>query len=630
MKIKKILGLFGALFALSSFAFADEAKYKELLAKAKSYESKKQYVYALGAYWDAMEAEPTDKAAEAFNAFFRIGETLKNGQPGYATSNDFDTYDGWVAVCKDYEKYWTEYCPNEFIFVLKKGKRDLATRTGSYTLNIKRKFLYKFNFISDFVITGLESKRTDEWTEIPKDWPIISVYKYKADGNHYINNTALVREYMYDTYDYKYPEMLLAALGMGGNSNMPSIRMNIFESHLYEMKCNIVDAEGNVILKTPGVKESYYNDKAFDIDDIPQKLLEVYDSGKLRVEPTDLWLVYGEMCRNEYDGEKFWSDGKRFSLPIDLKKAKFSMNERSDVDVTAVIKKILNAPAEREAAIKAAEEEKARKQAEAAQKESEELFKTKIKDGKLVHCAFENNRGITNIIIPKGVIEIDFAAFSGCKALASVTIPDGVKIIEQSAFKGCKSLTSVTIPDSVTKIGDSVFWDCESLKTVTIPASVKDIGEDVFWGCESLKEISFTGTKLQWLGLCSGIRGRVIHCSDGDVDESTYKSLSEIIIPDGITKIGKNAFSGCESLKNITIPKSVNKICRSAFDGCKSLFSIRIPSSVKAINAFAFDGCDNLQTVNYTGSKSDWKNIDIYKDNKSNRPLLKAKINYSK
>lgn len=262
--------------------------------------------------------------------------------------------------------------------------------------------------------------------------------------------------------------------------------------------------------------------------------------------------------------------------------------------------------AEKEVAIKAAEEEKARKEAEVAQKESEELFKTKIKDGKVEPFAFYNNRSIKNIIIPKGVTAI-----------------------ERSAFSGCKSLTSVTIPDGVTKIGDSVFSDCKSLKNVTISASVKDIGEDVFWGCESLKEISFTGTKLLWFGLYSSrIKGRVIHCSDGDVDISTYENLTEIKISDGITKIGDDAFCGCELLKNITIPKSVTRICPYAFDGCKSLQSITIPSSVKAIDKCAFRGCDNLKTVNYAGTKDDWKKIEINKKDKSNKELLKAKINF--
>ena len=44
-----------------------------------------------------------------------------------------------------------------------------------------------------------------------------------------------------------------------------------------------------------------------------------------------------------------------------------------------------------------------------------------------------------------------------------------------------------------------------------------------------------------------------------------------VIIPEGVTEIGDNAFKGCTSLESITIPKGVTSIGESAFDGCTSL-----------------------------------------------------------
>ena len=43
------------------------------------------------------------------------------------------------------------------------------------------------------------------------------------------------------------------------------------------------------------------------------------------------------------------------------------------------------------------------------------------------------------------------------------------------------------------------------------------------------------------------------------------KNIREFTIPNSVTSIGSNAFSGCSSLKNITIPNSVTKICKDDF-----------------------------------------------------------------
>ena len=65
-------------------------------------------------------------------------------------------------------------------------------------------------------------------------------------------------------------------------------------------------------------------------------------------------------------------------------------------------------------------------------------------------------------------------------------------------------------------------------------------------------------------------------------------SGGDVVIPEGVTAIGDNAFEGCESLKSIAIPDSVTAIGAGAFEGCCSL-SIELQSRIKAIAPHAFD-----------------------------------------
>ncbi len=75
------------------------------------------------------------------------------------------------------------------------------------------------------------------------------------------------------------------------------------------------------------------------------------------------------------------------------------------------------------------------------------------------------------------------------------------------------------------------------------------------------------------------------------------EGVTEVVIPDGVTKIEHDAFSCCETLKHITIPDSVITIGSGAFAYCASLTDIHIPNSVKSLGSAAFFNCANLKHV---------------------------------
>lgn len=66
---------------------------------------------------------------------------------------------------------------------------------------------------------------------------------------------------------------------------------------------------------------------------------------------------------------------------------------------------------------------------------------------------------------------------------------------------------------------------------------------------------------------------------------------------EGVTTIGRSAFSDCKNLQIIELSKGLTSIGNNVFDSCHKLQSIVIPDSVTEIGEYAFRLCWNLQSV---------------------------------
>lgn len=138
---------------------------------------------------------------------------------------------------------------------------------------------------------------------------------------------------------------------------------------------------------------------------------------------------------------------------------------------------------------------------------------------------------------------------------------------------------------TVKSIGDNAFKDCIGITSITIPDSVTSIGYEAFSGCTKLENIYYTGDIASWCKI-SGLNNLLTSLRTLYINGN--KIEGNLNIPNNVTSIGSYSFSFCGKLTGITIPDSVTSIGKDAFRDCTGLVNITIGDSVSNIDSSAF------------------------------------------
>ncbi len=141
---------------------------------------------------------------------------------------------------------------------------------------------------------------------------------------------------------------------------------------------------------------------------------------------------------------------------------------------------------------------------------------------------------------------------------------------------------------TVTEIADGAFRNVDSITKVIIPGDVKRVGAEAFYGCDNLKEIKFTSEGTTTLG-----RSALNACA----------KLDTVTLPASMTKIEEFAFQNCKALATITLPEGLETLGFQSFYGCSALTAITIPEKIELIDYNTFMHCTSLSGVTFAGSK---------------------------
>ena len=285
-----------------------------------------------------------------------------------------------------------------------------------------------------------------------------------------------------------------------------------------------------------------------------------------------------------------------------------------------------------------------------------------------------------HVVIPEIVEKMRNSVFWNCSTMEKITIPNTVYSLGGDTFYNCENLSELTIPESVVIMGDNPFANCPKLNLINksphfifedgglydkemarliycaikrpsdvfeVPNGVISVSKHSFYNCQNLRKIIIPpSVKIMENNPFSNLPDMQLENNslhfifrDGALYNKTMTTLfyyehstelKNLVIPEGVTIIGRHSFYNCQTIKSITIPSSTKIIGYNPFTNCSSLSLINhspeyvyensalynkemteliycsipssvetfvVPDTVKTIGRSAFFSCKNIKKV---------------------------------
>lgn len=194
------------------------------------------------------------------------------------------------------------------------------------------------------------------------------------------------------------------------------------------------------------------------------------------------------------------------------------------------------------------------------------------------------------ILFPIIAFMLFFTEFTAYAQELQYTVINGEATI--TGFSGQPE--SIVIPPElegapVTEIRDNAFYKCSSLREIVLPEGLQKMGHHCFFECTSLEKI---------------------------------------IIPDSVSETGMGCFEGCTSLEEIILPEKLTILPESCFRDCPSLKSIILPQNITDIQKFCFAGCSALSGISFSGNLVSIGDLAFYGCNSAGDLFIPDSVKY--
>ena len=254
----------------------------------------------------------------------------------------------------------------------------------------------------------------------------------------------------------------------------------------------------------------------------------------------------------------------------------------------------------------------------------------------LAEDVFKGMAWITKVSLPSTLRIIGARAFKGCRQIREISFSEGLEEIGEYAFHKCHAITELIFPNTMTQVGAFAFLYCDHLKKAVMEGPEKlgkavfshnlslqeihlnrkvddtNFSDELFEGCIQIKKIVLSGENYEIDNLIEAMDSHTVYPAViKSIAKSVYHSmeiedgvlnkfsinLKTVIVPEGITAIGKACFFDKKGIVNIVLPQSIREIRANAFLNCISLEEITIPREDILLDEKAFRGCSNLKKV---------------------------------
>ena len=157
---------------------------------------------------------------------------------------------------------------------------------------------------------------------------------------------------------------------------------------------------------------------------------------------------------------------------------------------------------------------------------------------------------------------------NGLSDLREITLDEQTILLSRDAVGDPLTLKKIDLSrcTRLEEIGDYCFMFADNLEEVVLPEGLRRIGVTAFKGCRKLKKINIPAS---------------VECIDAYAFKNCT-SLTEVDLGQctRLEELSVGVFEGAENLRSVVLPEGMKRLCSRAFYKCNELDTVKLPSTV--------------------------------------------------